>query len=44
MWNSVLGWTPDEAKAFARHLKKDLNDPKIHAYCKGRVAYGRKPE
>lgn len=44
MWNSVLGWTPEEAKAFASHLKRDLNNPKIHAYYKGRVAYGRKPE
>ncbi|KAA8620669.1 hypothetical protein SMACR_12884 [Sordaria macrospora] len=44
MWNAVLGWSPDEAKAFARHLKRDLNNPKIHGYFMGRVAWGRKPE
>ncbi|KAK3948608.1 S-adenosyl-L-methionine-dependent methyltransferase [Pseudoneurospora amorphoporcata] len=44
LWHSVLGWTTDEAKAFASHFRKDLNDPKVHGYFMARVAWGRKPE
>ncbi|CCC11143.1 hypothetical protein SMACR_03857 [Sordaria macrospora] len=44
LWNAVLGWTPDEAKVFARHMKRDMNDPDIHGYFMARVAWGRKPE
>ncbi|CCC14080.1 hypothetical protein SMACR_08391 [Sordaria macrospora] len=44
MWHSVLGWTADEAKAFARHLRRDINNPKIHGYMISRVVWGRKPE
>lgn len=44
MWHYVLGWTADEAKAFARHLRRDINNPKIHGYMISRVVWGRKPE
>lgn len=44
MWNAVLGWTPEEAKVFARHVKKEWNDSNIHSYFWMRVAWGRKPE
>ncbi|KAK1777729.1 S-adenosyl-L-methionine-dependent methyltransferase [Copromyces sp. CBS 386.78] len=43
-WHSVLGWTADEAKVFARHLRRDINNPKIHGYMMGRVVWGRKPQ
>ncbi|KAK3948617.1 S-adenosyl-L-methionine-dependent methyltransferase [Pseudoneurospora amorphoporcata] len=43
-WHAVLGWTPEEAKVFARHIKKEWNDPNIHGYFMMRVAWGRKPE
>ncbi|KAL0466369.1 S-adenosyl-L-methionine-dependent methyltransferase [Neurospora intermedia] len=44
IWNAVLGWTPEEAKVFARHVKKEWNDSNIHSYFWMRVAWGRKPE
>ncbi|EGZ70380.1 hypothetical protein NEUTE2DRAFT_67663, partial [Neurospora tetrasperma FGSC 2509] len=44
LWHSVLGWTPDETKAFARHMKREMNDPNIHGYFVARVAWGCKPE
>ncbi|EAA30119.2 S-adenosyl-L-methionine-dependent methyltransferase [Neurospora crassa] len=44
IWNNVLGWTPDEAKAFTRHVRRDMNNPNIHGYLMARVVWGRKPE
>ena len=44
LWHVALGWTPDEAKVFAQHIKREFNSPKIHAYFRTRVAWGRKPE
>ncbi|KAF4121445.1 hypothetical protein GMORB2_1852, partial [Geosmithia morbida] len=38
-----LGWTPDEIRVFCAHTRKDLKDPKIHAYWPIYVVYGRKP-
>ncbi|EGO58709.1 hypothetical protein NEUTE1DRAFT_144890 [Neurospora tetrasperma FGSC 2508] len=43
-WNAALGWTPEEAKVFARYVKKEWNDPNIHGYFILRVAWGRRPE
>ena len=38
-----MGWTPEESTAYAKHFRKELNDPNIHAYFKARTVYGRKP-
>lgn len=43
IFNVVMGWTPEETAAYAKHLRKELNDPNIHAYFKARTVYGRKP-
>lgn len=40
----VMGWTPEETKAFATHVKQEWNNPEIHGYFMIRVVYGRKPE
>ncbi|KAF4465205.1 methyltransferase [Fusarium albosuccineum] len=39
-----LGWSVDEVRTFLSEVRKDLNNPKIHAYSPIRVVYGRKPE
>lgn len=44
IFNLVMGWTPEETKVFAAHVKKEWNNPKIHGYFWLRVVYGRKPE
>lgn len=31
--NVISGWTPEQIKAYIQHLKKEMNDPKIHSYC-----------
>ncbi|KAK3946518.1 S-adenosyl-L-methionine-dependent methyltransferase [Pseudoneurospora amorphoporcata] len=43
IFNVVMGWTPEETAVYAKHLRKELNDPNIHAYFKARTVYGRKP-
>ncbi|KAH7629377.1 S-adenosyl-L-methionine-dependent methyltransferase [Sordaria sp. MPI-SDFR-AT-0083] len=43
IFNVVMGWTPEESTAYAKHFRKELNDPNIHAYFKARTVYGRKP-
>ncbi|KAH7115520.1 hypothetical protein B0J13DRAFT_590464 [Dactylonectria estremocensis] len=42
LFTRCLGWNPKEVNVFLVDVRKDLNDPKIHAYC--RSVYGRKPE
>ncbi|KAH6887099.1 S-adenosyl-L-methionine-dependent methyltransferase [Thelonectria olida] len=39
-----LGWTLDEVTIFLVDVRKELNDPKIHAYWPICSIYGRKPE
>ncbi|KAH7006964.1 S-adenosyl-L-methionine-dependent methyltransferase [Ilyonectria destructans] len=39
-----LGWSSEEVNAFLVDVRKDLNDPKIHAYSRICSVYGRKPE
>lgn len=43
-FNMVMGWTPEETAVYATHLRKELNNPKIHAYGQARSVWGRKPE
>ncbi|PKS12616.1 hypothetical protein jhhlp_000824 [Lomentospora prolificans] len=38
-----LGWTSEQTLAFCASVRKDLKDPKIHAYWPIYVVYGRKP-
>ncbi|EAA30122.1 S-adenosyl-L-methionine-dependent methyltransferase [Neurospora crassa] len=42
--HSLLGWKPEETKAFCAHCKKEWNDPNIHGYVMARIVWGRKPE
>ncbi|KAH7625497.1 S-adenosyl-L-methionine-dependent methyltransferase [Sordaria sp. MPI-SDFR-AT-0083] len=42
--SALLGWTPEETKVFASHVRKEWADPNIHGYVMLRVAWGRKPE
>ncbi|KAK1777732.1 S-adenosyl-L-methionine-dependent methyltransferase [Copromyces sp. CBS 386.78] len=44
VFNRVMGWSPEETKVFANHIKKDWNNPDVHGYYMLRVVYGRKPE
>ncbi|KAH7132725.1 S-adenosyl-L-methionine-dependent methyltransferase [Dactylonectria macrodidyma] len=39
-----LGWSKEEVHVFLVDVRKDLNDPKIHAYSPICSVYGRKPE
>ncbi|KAF4452506.1 hypothetical protein F53441_4667 [Fusarium austroafricanum] len=38
-----LGWTPEETRVFCAHTRKDIQNPKIHAYWPIYFVYGRKP-
>ncbi|KAH7625220.1 hypothetical protein B0T09DRAFT_369536 [Sordaria sp. MPI-SDFR-AT-0083] len=42
--HNLLGWKPEETKAFWAHVEKESNDPNIHGYVTARVAWGQKPE
>ena len=42
--HQLLGWKPEETRAFCAVVKKEWNDPNNHGYVTGRVAWGRKPE
>lgn len=44
VFNTLMGWTPEETKLFAAHARKEWNDPNIHGYGMARVVWGRKPE
>ncbi|KAI5463897.1 S-adenosyl-L-methionine-dependent methyltransferase [Mariannaea sp. PMI_226] len=39
----VHGWTKEEVQVFLTGARKDLNNPKIHAYWPIRAIYGQKP-
>ncbi|KAJ4044517.1 hypothetical protein NW758_006435 [Fusarium oxysporum] len=38
-----LGWSTEETRVFCAHVRKDLQNPKIHAYWPIYFVYGRKP-
>ncbi|KAI8658029.1 hypothetical protein NCS57_01183400 [Fusarium keratoplasticum] len=40
----VLGWSSEEVNLFLMDVRKDLNNPDIHAYSQVRSVYGRKPQ
>ncbi|KAH7247650.1 S-adenosyl-L-methionine-dependent methyltransferase [Fusarium redolens] len=40
----VLKWSKEEVHIFLADVRKELNDPKIHAYSPICSVYGRKPE
>lgn len=44
LFTRCLGWTAEEVSVFLVDVRKDLNNPKIHAYWSIRSVYGRKPE
>ncbi|KAJ5291068.1 hypothetical protein N7478_000319 [Penicillium angulare] len=44
LFTRVLGWTNLETQVFLTGVRKDLKNPKVHAYCNLHVVYGRKPE
>ncbi|KAF5024508.1 hypothetical protein F66182_3448 [Fusarium sp. NRRL 66182] len=44
LFTRCLGWTPEEVRVFLIDVRKDLNNPRIHAYWSIRSVYGRKPD
>ncbi|KAG9498124.1 hypothetical protein J7337_011019 [Fusarium musae] len=38
-----LGWSTEETRVFCAHVRKDLQNPRIHAYWPIYFVYGRKP-
>ncbi|KAH7227298.1 S-adenosyl-L-methionine-dependent methyltransferase [Fusarium oxysporum] len=44
LFTRCLGWTPEEVNVFLVDVRKDLNNPKIHAYWSIRSVHGRKPK
>ncbi|RSL46400.1 hypothetical protein CEP54_013863 [Fusarium duplospermum] len=44
LFTRCLGWTSEEVNVFLVEARKDLNNPRIHAYWSIRTIYGRKPE
>ncbi|PMD22736.1 S-adenosyl-L-methionine-dependent methyltransferase [Hyaloscypha hepaticicola] len=39
-----LGWTPEEVEVFLVDVRKDMKNPRIHAYWPIYVVHGKKPE
>ncbi|KAK0611258.1 S-adenosyl-L-methionine-dependent methyltransferase [Immersiella caudata] len=44
IWTQVMGWTAEETKVFIAHLRRQMRDPKLHAYFRYRIVTARKPE
>ncbi|KAL6406919.1 hypothetical protein AUP68_09735 [Ilyonectria robusta] len=44
LFTRCLGWTAEEVSVFLVDVRKDLNNPKIHAYWSIRSVYAKKPE
>lgn len=42
-FNAVMGWTPEETGSYAKQLRKELANRKIHAYNRARSVWARKP-
>ncbi|KAH6871066.1 hypothetical protein B0T10DRAFT_568536 [Thelonectria olida] len=42
-FTGALGWTQEEVTVFLVNLRKELTDPKIHAYWPIVSVYGQKP-
>jgi len=43
IWSEVMGWTHPEIQVYVAHLRREMDDPKIHAWFPNRLVYGRKP-
>jgi len=43
IWSEVMGWTHPEIQVYVAHLRRAMDDPKIHAWSPNRLVYGRKP-
>ncbi|KAK4171669.1 Phosphomethylethanolamine N-methyltransferase [Triangularia setosa] len=44
VWSQVMGWSKEEVGVYVAHLRRQLRDPNVHAYCLMRCVYGRKPQ
>ncbi|CAM1503213.1 Fc.00g079890.m01.CDS01 [Cosmosporella sp. VM-42] len=44
LFTRALKWTKEETMVFCANVRKQLKDPRIHAYLPIIVVYGRKPE
>ncbi|KAK1773907.1 S-adenosyl-L-methionine-dependent methyltransferase [Copromyces sp. CBS 386.78] len=44
MFGNVMGWTQEEIKAFAVHMRRELKDNSIHGYYHWKYVWGQKPE
>ncbi|SPO01561.1 related to methyltransferase [Cephalotrichum gorgonifer] len=40
---TALGWSPEEVTVFAAHARREIRSPRIHAFYRQKVLYGRKP-
>ena len=41
---TMQGWSKEEVAVYAAHLRREMRDPKIHAYGHTKVVWGRKTE
>lgn len=44
MFGTVMGWTQEQIKAFADHLRRELRDESIHGYYHWKYVWAQKPE
>ena len=44
LFTNVLGWTVEEVQHLVALARKDMKNPRIHAYWPAYVVYGQKPE
>ncbi|EMR61965.1 putative methyltransferase domain-containing protein [Eutypa lata UCREL1] len=44
LWTTVMGWTKDEIRVYAAHLRREIKSGKHHAHYPQRTLVGRKPE
>lgn len=40
---NVIGWSQEEMAVYLAHLRQELKDKSIHAYCKCKLVYAQKP-
>ncbi len=38
-----LGWNKEEITVYCSRMRKEMRDPRIHAYYKTQVTYGQRP-
>jgi len=41
---NAMGWKREEINVYLAHLRRELKNPKIHAYYRQKIVWARKPE